>query len=105
MSAPDHIAIVTGQIPTRRPSHPHGLALLPIGVAVADVGGPGQRFVGVFLVDPDCAALAMNDDALDRYIRTKKPVFIHASRARDLRPFMRRAEQFRRRGFSVEVLR
>lgn len=106
MSVPDHIAIITGdKIPTRFPTHPHSLALLPVGVSVDEVGAPGQQFCGVFLVDPDCAGIALNDDALDGYIKARRPVFIHATRPRDLRPFLRRVEQFRRCGVVVEVLR
>lgn len=106
MSLPDRIAVVTGdQIPTRFPTHPHSLALLPVGVSIDEVGAPGQQFCGVFLVDPDCAGIALNDSALDGYIKAKRPIFIHAARARDLRPFFRRAEQFGRRGVVLEVLR
>jgi len=105
MSVPDRIAIVTGdQIPTRFPTHPHILALLPTGVTADQVGTPGHRFCGVFLVDPDCAGIALNDDALDNCFKPKQPVFVHATRARDLRPFLRRAEQFGRHGVVVEML-
>jgi hypothetical protein len=105
VSVPDHIAIIAGAgVIQQFASHPHSLALLPAGVSIEDVGEPGHRFAGVFLIDADCAGIALNDDALDRYIRSRTPVFIHAARARDLRPFLRRREQFRRRGVVVEVL-
>ena len=105
MSFPDYVAFSVGStIPLRYEGFPHGLALLPHGITIADVGDPGHRFAGVFLIDPDCAGMALNDSSLDHYIRAKKPIFLFAVRARDLRPFLKRADGFRRRGVTVEAI-
>ena len=103
MSLPDYISIGHA-IPPKYSEYPHAIALLPPGVTLEDVGDPGHRFAGIFLVDPDCAGMALNDPAFEHYIATKTPVFVYAARARDLRPFLRRAEAFRRRDVSVEAI-
>ena len=38
------------------------------------------------------------------YIDEGCPIVLHAQRARDLRPFLRRADQFRFRGYWLEVV-
>ncbi len=57
-----------------------------------------------FLVEPGCARDALNDPALDGYLRVNLPVLIYARRACDLRPFLRRANSFLSLGYAVEVL-
>ena len=91
-------------IPPYFPGFPHLAVLLPRGIALGDLGGPSARAVGVFLIDPDAAYSALNDRALDGYLREKVPVLFCASRVRDLRPFLRRADRFKARGFSVELV-
>lgn len=105
MSRPDCVALMWGTaIPPRFTSHPYCIALLPIGLTVDQVGDPDQRVAGIFLVDPDCAGVALNDPAVDEYLKSKTPVFVFATRPRDLRPFLRRGEAFRRRGTTIEVM-
>lgn len=105
MSAPDAYLISSSDaMPPRFPDYPHCLALLPAGLSVEQVGNPGQQVAGIFLIDPDCAAVAMNDSSLDRYITAKTPVFLYATRAKDLRPFFRRSDAFKRRGARLEVV-
>lgn len=105
MSVPDYISVTSGPVVIPRyADHPRAVAILPIGVGIDDVGGPGQRIAGIFLVDPDCAGQALNDTALDAYLRARTPILIFAARARDLRPFLRRAEAFRARGMTIETM-
>lgn len=105
MSAPDYIGVVFRRaVPLRYDGFPHGLALLPAGMMLADIGAPSHRTAAVYLVDPDCAGRALNDAAIDAYVRAKTPVLVFAARGRDLRPFLRRAPQFRARGYTVEAI-
>ncbi len=105
MSAPDGYLISSGAaMPPRFPNYPHCLALLPAGLSVDQVGDPGQQVAGIFLIDAGCAAGAMNDSSLDRYVTAKTPVFLFATRAKDLRPFLRRSDAFKRRGALLEVV-
>lgn len=104
MSRPDAIALCWGKLPPRFSGYPHSIVLLPMGVTLEQVGGPDRHTAGIFLIDPDCAELALNDAALDAYISARVPVFLFASRPRDLRPFLRRADAFRRRGITIEVV-
>ena len=105
MSIPDAYLISSGvKMPPRFPDHPYNIALLPTGMSLDQVGDPGAQVAGIFLIDPDCAAVAMNDSALNRYITAKTPVFFCATRAKDLRPFLRRSDAFKQRGARLEVV-
>lgn len=85
--------------------YPHRLALLPEGTSVSALKKSAAGLRGCsFFVDGDCADSALNGPMLPRYLRAKLPLIIYAQRARDLRSFLRRAEMFRRHGYTLEVL-
>jgi hypothetical protein len=77
---------------------PHRLVLRPKGIRAA-----GNDVSAAFLVDPDCGLDVLNSAALAEYLKRRIPVLIQAQRARDLRPFLRRQDSFRRRGYLIEV--
>jgi hypothetical protein len=77
---------------------PHRLVLRPEGVSAA--AGPVSA---TFLVDRNCGNDVLNGYALTEYLKQRVPVLIQAQRPRDLRPFLRRQDSFRRRGYLVEV--
>ena len=90
-------------LPLRFPGFPYRLALVPNEYSIA-VLRVSPRCWAMFLIEPDCAAEVLYGSALGDYLARGVPVVLHARRARDLRPFLRRAEAFKRRGFSVEVM-
>jgi hypothetical protein len=105
LSLPDYILLARdGNIPPRFPDFPHAVALLPSGIGVDQLGTEAARSCCCFLVDPDCAHVALNDPALSAYLVERLPVIVSAQRRRDLKPFLRRADAFRARGYSVEVM-
>ncbi len=97
----DFLAITpTGQ-PYRVDGFPFALALVPAG---ATIPGISADITAGFMIEPDCAMQALNDPAFGQYLRLGVAIAIYARRARDLRPFLRRREAFRRRSYAIEVL-
>lgn len=99
MSLPDYMVIHHDPTPPPIPGFPHRLILRPIGPATT-------RYCqsAAFLLEPGCASEALNDPALDGYLKAGIPVLVYARRTRDLRPVLRRGESFLGRGYVVEVL-
>jgi hypothetical protein len=95
--------IRSGSPPPRPRGFDHRLALVPIGMHVNDIYLT-PTVSAIFLVDQVCASQVLNDLAFVEYLSRRMPVLLCASRARDLRPFLRRADAFRMRGFVLEVL-
>jgi hypothetical protein len=81
----------------------HRLALLPVGMHLNDIYS-ASTVSGMFLIDPDCGNQVLNDPAFGTYLKERMPVLLCATRARDLRPFLRRADSFRQRGFVLELV-
>jgi hypothetical protein len=80
-------------------THPHGLALVPGANALPSYGPRG-----IWLVDADCGNDTLNDPALSAYMNARVPITLHAERARDLRPFLRRKAAFEARGYRIETI-
>ncbi len=99
MSLPDYMVISRDPAPPNIDGFSHSLILRPIDPATARQGQSAG-----FMIEPDCGRDALNDPALDGYLKASMPVLIFARRARDLRPFLRRADSFRDRGYAVEVV-
>jgi hypothetical protein len=105
MSAPDHVFLLGEEdIPPRIAGFPHRLALLPVGTAIADLGQAECRCSGIFLIEPDCAHFALSDPAFDHYLKRRLPILVYSRRPRDLRPFLRRSEALKQRGYGVEAV-
>lgn len=105
MSLPDYILLARdGDIPPRFPDFPHAIALLPAGISVDHLGTESARRCCCFLVDHDCAHVALSDPALAEYLAQRLPVILYAQRRRDLKPFLRRSDAFKARGYSVAVM-
>jgi hypothetical protein len=96
---PDYALLYPLGAEPRFTGFPHRLVLRPEGVSV--VAGPVSA---AFLIDPDCGLDVLNGAALAHYLEQRVPVLIQAQRARDLRPFLRRRDSFRQRGYVVEAL-
>ncbi len=90
-------------LPLRFPGFPYRLALVPNEYSLA-VLRASPRCWAMFLIEPSCAAEVLNGVALGEYLTGGVPVVLHARRARDLRPFLRRAGAFKRRGYSAQVM-
>lgn len=100
MSLPDAILITKNATALRKPpGFPFGLALIPGDDPLPDVGCQG-----LWLIDADCGMATLNDPALATYLDQNIPVTLHAEKLRDIRPFLRRKAEFKRRGYRVEVL-
>ncbi len=100
MSIPEAILLTSDPLSlVHHASHPFALALLPGSV---DLGDGGAR--GLWLVDADCGMATLNDPAFTAYLAGGVPITVHAEKLRDLRPFLRRKAEFRRRGYRVEVV-
>ncbi len=99
---PDYALLHPVTVAARFPDYPHNLALLPDGLTLAEMSAVG-RVTAAFLVDRDCGFDTLNGRALTAYLDQRIPVKIHAQRARDLRPFLRRVETLAARGYRVEV--
>lgn len=105
MSLPDCLLFIPAdRMPPQIDGFPHRLALLPVGTTIANLGGPDRHASAIFLVEPDCARDALNDPAFDGYLQHKVAVLVYARRAGDLRPFLKRADAFRRGGYAGEVV-
>ncbi len=103
MSLPDYLVLAPdGALPPGIDGFPHRIVLLPSGTDAAKLSAVHHS--GAFLIEPECAREALNDNALDLYIQKRMAVWFYARRARDLRPILRRAEAFRARGYALEVL-
>ncbi len=99
---PDYALLHHATTAARFPHCPHNLALLPDGLTLAEMSEVG-RVSAAFLVDRDCGLDTLNGRALASYLDQRIAVKIHAQRAGDLRPFLRRAEMFKARGYRAEV--
>ncbi len=102
---PDYIALVPdpANMPAIWPGFPHRLALLPDGRTLDELRAAPCLW-GIFLMEPGSMGDVLNGTALPGYLKARAPVVIHARRARDLRPFLRRADALARRGYTMEVL-
>ena len=104
MSDPDCLLFIPAErMPPRIDGFPHRLLLLPGGTTVANLGAPDRHASAIWLLEPDCAREALNDPAFNSYLQHKVAVLVYARRGRDLRPFLKRADAFRRRGYAAEV--
>ena len=103
---PDLVAIMPDptRVPVRWRGFPHSIVLLPDGQTL-DALRATPRAWATFLIEPDCAGEALNGLALPEYLKARVPILMHARRARDLRPIMRRSDSFRQRGYVLAVLR
>jgi hypothetical protein len=81
----------------------HSLALLPKGVTLEAIRNK-WHFIGLFWVEPDCGFDVLNSAAFGIYLNRRHPIVVHARRPKDLRPFFRRADRFKGRGYEVTVL-
>ena len=107
---PDYITIVPNPsdvLSLYRHEFPHTLALLPEFLTLAELIGPKGRShaIGMFLVEPHSIGEVLNGAALPAYISARVPVLLHAERAKDLRPILRRFESFAARGYRVELVK
>jgi hypothetical protein len=93
---PDYILLYDPAKAPEFPGFPHRLVLIPNKPS----DGPHRP---VFLIEPDSSAEVLNGTALDGYMRLRLPVSIRARRGRDLRPFLKRAAAFQKRGYKLEV--
>jgi len=102
---PDYIALAatSDDILAHFAEYQHRLLLVPPGMTVRDVLGR-PNCMAVFLVDAGCTGEVLDGAALPAYLNERAPVLVLARRARDLRPILRRADGFARRGYRVEVL-
>lgn len=100
---PDYMASFPADMPQSWPGFQHGLALVPAGRTLDELRAT-PRLWATFLIEPDSADEVLNGQALPAYLAVGVPVLMHARRARDLRPFLRRAEALARRGYRVEAL-
>jgi hypothetical protein len=104
MSPPDYLLLLGEEdIPPRIAGFPHRLALLPVGTTIADLGQADCRCSGIFLIEPDCAHFALSDPAFDHYLKCRVPILVYSRRPRDLRPFLRRSDALKQRGYSVKA--
>lgn len=101
---PDFVAISYPPCLPRWPGFPHRLALLPAGHTFDELLATPRSWA-TFLIEPDSAGEVLNGAALNAYLGACVPIVLQARRARDLRPFLRRVEAFRRRGYEAEMLR
>jgi hypothetical protein len=102
---PDYGLIVFNptDLPVSWSGFPHRVALLPDGHTFAELQAKPQQWA-TFLVEPDSINEVLSGNALPAYLERRVPVLIHARRARDLRPILRRAEALARRGYTVAAL-
>lgn len=90
-----------GDIIAGWPRFPHRLALMPDGRRATSLG---RETIATFLIEAECTAEVLNGLALPEYLNRRIPVLMHAVRARDLRPILKRSDRFRARGYTIEVL-
>lgn len=95
---PDYAILYNPAVPLRFSGYRHRLMLRPDGVAFSEA-----PVSAAFLIDADCGFDVLNSPGLAVYIKQRVLILIQAQRAKDLRPFLRRSESFRRRGFVIEV--
>lgn len=82
------------------PDFPHRLALLPGSVTLENLG----LLQAAFLIDPDCGIDTLNGSAFATQLAAQAAITLHAAKARDLRPFLRRKAAFAARGYRLEML-
>ena len=87
-----------GDLP-RFAGFPHRIILQPAEASVTS-----EPVLAAFLVDAGCGLDVLNGTALASYLKQRVPILIQARRPRALRPFLRRQDSFRQRGYHVEVL-
>ena len=101
---PDYVVLADPSLlPLPVAGFPHRIALLP-GETTLEMVLAERGFIATFLVEPDCSDEALNSRALTEYLDRRIAVLVYARRACDLRPFLRRAERFQARGYSVVAL-
>ena len=95
---PDYLVLVPDlqRVLDPWPGFPHRMVLLPAGVTL-DLLRTVPSTIGTFLVEPGSIGEVLNGAALPAYLAANKPILVHARRARDLRPLLRRASSFKAR--------
>ncbi|MBV8095011.1 MAG: hypothetical protein JO110_17640 [Acetobacteraceae bacterium] len=101
---PDYVVLADPSLlPLPVGGFPHRIALLP-GETTLEMVRAERGFIATFLVEPDCSDEALNSRALTEYLDRRIAVLVYARRARELRPFLRREDRFKARGYTLTVL-
>ena len=80
----------------------YSIVQMPAGIPVGTLAIGKAGAINAALLA--ASVLALNDPALSAYLVERLPIIISAERRRDLKPFLKRSDSFKARGYSVEVM-